>query len=189
LVTPVRPNGSSMKAVLAFAGKIGSGKTALTTALAHKLGCKRASFGDYVRHVVNSRGLRETRETLQRVGTELLEEDMYRFCGAVLRHAGWIPGETLMLDGLRHAETIDPLQRLVHPLALKIVYLEIDDETRLRRLGLRGGGDRATLSSAERHSSELQVATKLAVEADLVINGVDTIESNVCRVLDWMEHR
>ena len=178
-----------MAVVLAFAGKIGSGKTTVTTALATALGCKRASFGDYVRHVTASLNLEQTRENLQRIGSELLKQDRIGFCDAVLRYSGWTPGETLVLDGLRHAETIDPIRRLIRPAELKIIYLEIDDDTRLNRLCLRGDGDQSSLTAAESHSSELQVRSELTSRADLVINSSASVSDNVNRVIEWAQDR
>jgi len=175
-----------MAFALAFAGKIGSGKTALTTALAQALECKRASFGDYVRQVVESRALEQTRENLQRIGTEILEHDRFAFCDAVLRHAGWKRGDGLLIDGLRHLETIDPLQQLVDPARLKLVYIEISDGTRLERLQARGEGNPDALAVAEAHSSEKQVAGILAPRADLIVDGGDPIYENVRRVLEWL---
>ncbi len=176
-----------MAAVLAFAGRIGSGKTTLTTALAEALRCKRASFGDYVRHAVKALGLEGTRENLQTIGTELLERDTPGFCSEVLRHAGWTPGEALVIDGLRHAETIDPIRQLVRPLRLRIVYLEIDDAIRLERLGARGEDERAVISLAEAHSSEQQVTSNLAKLADLTIDNGGSVQESVRRVVEWAQ--
>ena len=172
---------------LAFAGKIGSGKTTLTTALAAEIGCKRASFGDYVRYVVDQRGLEQTRENLQNIGTEVLELDRRIFCTNVLQHVGWRRGDSIVIDGLRHSETIDLLQELVSPAKLKIIYVTIDDDIRLDRLGVRGDGDRRALTTAESHSSEKQVNSVLAYRADLVIDGGMPIADNVRRIIDWVK--
>jgi dephospho-CoA kinase len=178
-----------MAAVLAFAGRMGSGKTTLTTALAKALGCKRASFGDYVRHVVKERGLEQTRENLQKIGTELLDQDRLGFCSEVLHYAGWTPGEPLIIDGLRHAETIDLIRQLVSPLSLRIVYLEIDDDIRLGRLGARGEGEREALALAESHSSEQQVTSILARMAHLTIDSGVPVQESVRRVAEWAQNQ
>jgi dephospho-CoA kinase len=178
-----------MMEVLAFAGRMGSGKTTLTIALAKALGCKRASFGDYVRHIVKARGIEQTRETLQKIGTDLLQQDRLAFCSEVLRHAGWTPGDALVIDGLRHAETINLIQQLVSPLKLRIVYLRVDDAIRLERLRARGEGEREMLSLAESHSSEQQVTSILARRANLTIDGGDSVEESVRRVVEWMQNQ
>lgn len=176
-----------MAFVLAFTGKIGSGKTTLTAALARELGCRRASFGDYVRHIVSNRGLEQTRENLQMIGTELLEANLRGFCSAVLRHSGWGQGEALVIDGLRHVETINPIQDLISPARLKIISVAIDEDTRLARLGLRGDGDKKALSLADSHSSEQQVGSILLKKADLVIDGNDPVSENVSRIMAWIK--
>jgi dephospho-CoA kinase len=175
-----------MSIVLAFAGKIGSGKTTVTKALAAVLRCQRVSFGDYVRDVVSQRGLAQTRETLQLVGTELLERDLRGFCREVLVSCGWKSGEMLMIDGLRHAETIEPIRQIVKPADLKIVFLALDDQIRRERLVLRDNGDEAAITRAEDHSSERQVGF-LAERADLVIQGSQPVSEIVGQITKWIK--
>jgi dephospho-CoA kinase len=177
---------TEMALVVAFAGKIGSGKTTISTAVSQALGCKRASFGDYVRHVVSSRGLEPTRSVLQRVGTEILEDDALEFCTSVLTFSGWSRGESLVIDGLRHSETIPLLNRLVSPARLRIVYLEIDERSRVKRLGIREEAQALALRATDAHSSEQQVATTLHGIADVIIDARKPVEECVCAVLEWM---
>jgi dephospho-CoA kinase len=175
-----------MAFAIAFAGKIGSGKTTISTAVSRALGCKRASFGDYVRHIVSNRGLELTRENLQRVGTEILEADRFEFCRNVLEYSGWSRGESLVIDGLRHSETIPLLNRLVSPTKVRIAYLEIDEQSRIERLGAREEACRETLTSADAHSSEQQVEKTLRKIADVTLDGRKSIEDCVATVLEWM---
>ena len=175
-----------MTKVIAFAGKIGSGKTTLTKALAESLGCLRASFGDYVRDVVRAQGLPPTRENLQRVGTQLLESDTNGFCRAVLSQPGWRPGEMLVIDGLRHKETVNPIKDIISPAELRIVFLSVDENTRLARLAQRGDADISALTRADAHSSELQVGSTLCEMADLVLEGDESVEDTVLRVGEWI---
>ena len=174
-----------MAFVVAFAGKIGSGKTSISTMVSRVLGCKRASFGDYVRNVVSTRGLELTRENLQRVGTEILEANTFEFCRNVLSYSGWSQGEPLVIDGLRHSETIPVLNQLVSPTRLQVVYMEIDDQSRLERLGICGETQVALLASADAHSSEQQL-TALHDIADLIVDSRKPIEDCVASVLEWM---
>ncbi len=71
--------------VLAFSGGIRSGKSTLSTGVAEALGCRRVSFGDYVRAITQVRGLENCRENWQAVGESLIREDLNQFCGAVSR--------------------------------------------------------------------------------------------------------
>ena len=175
-----------MAIVLAFAGKIGSGKTTITKALADALGCSRTGFGDYVRQVVATRGLPQTRANLQIVGTELLEEDLHGFCRAVLFNCGWSPGETLVIDGLRHAETIDPIRDLVSPVPLRIIFVDVEEKVRLERLIGRADRDDQPAAQMDAHSSEQQVNSNLRERADLIIQGTDPVQDNIRKILDWI---
>jgi dephospho-CoA kinase len=128
-----------MAIVVAIAGKIGSGKTTITKSLAKLLQWPRAGFGDYVRAVARKRGESQAREHLQELGTQLLRNDPREFCKAVISSAEWRPGEGLIIDGLRHAETIGIIRELVSPAVLKIVLISVPEETRFQRLKERGG--------------------------------------------------
>ena len=175
-----------MTFVIAFAGKIGSGKTTISTAISKVLGCKRASFGDYVRQVASRRGLECTREILQYVGTEALETDKLEFCKNVLEYSGWSQGEPLVIDGLRHSETIPLLNQLVSPAQLRIVYMDIDEQSRFERLGIHGEVQMEVLTLADAHSSEQEAATILHNIADVIVDGRKPIENCVAAVLEWM---
>jgi dephospho-CoA kinase len=176
-----------MTVTIAIAGKICSGKTTIATALAKLLDCPRASFGDYVREVVANRELPPTRVNLQQVGAEILKTGTDDFCKAVLLQSGWIPGQSLVIDGLRHEETIEPIRQQVKPSELKIVFLSIDERTRSSRLAQRGDGDAIALMLADTHPSEYQANTTLAAHADLVINASQSIDEIVSEIKAWID--
>jgi dephospho-CoA kinase len=175
-----------MPLVVAFTGKIGTGKTTITKSLAEALGWPRASFGDYVRKVVREQGLPETRYNLQRVGTKLLRSDARGFCNSVLSSCGWSPGQSLIIDGLRHAETIGIIRGIVEPASLKIVFVSVPDATRLKRLRERGEGNMGTVQDAERHSSEQQVNSVLRSSADLMIEGDKPVGTIIRQLAEWV---
>lgn len=185
LVTKYQKRGMNVVFAIAFAGKIGSGKTTISTAVAQALACKRASFGDYVRFRVAELGVELTRENLQRIGTELLESDRLGFCRDVLLYAGWSEGESIVIDGLRHRETIPLLNKILSPAYLRIVYIDVDEQTRVERLVPRRETDVMALASADAHSSEQQLA---AIErmADMNLDGRNPLPSSVAAVLEWM---
>lgn len=172
--------------VVAFAGRIGSGKTTVTSSLAKLLEWHRASFGDYVRLIARERGVRATREELQRIGTEMLHEDPWHFCNSVLLNCGWKRGDNLIIDGLRHAETIGIIRELVEPAPLKIVLLRLDDVTRTERVMLREGSDATSTTLADTHSSEQQVNSTLATFADLVVDARKPVQVIVSEVTSWI---
>jgi dephospho-CoA kinase len=178
-----------MPQVIAFAGKIGSGKTTITKCLADALGWPRASFGDYVRKAVRERGLGETREVLQSVGTELLRASPPAFCNSVLQSSGWKLGNSLLIDGLRHAETIEIIQGLTQVVPLSIVFVRISEDLRLRRLEEREGWDANYRAVVEAHSSEAQVTSALAGAADFVVDNDGPIRAAVSEVAKWIKSR
>jgi len=175
-----------MPLVVAFAGKIGSGKTTITKSLAEALGWSRTGFGDYVRKVVREQGLASTRENLQRVGTEMLRRDVNNFCKSVLSNGGWQPGENLIIDGLRHVETIEVIRKAVRPADLRTVYIYVPEKARLARLRQRGDGDEGTISNVERHSSEQQVDSILRSRVDLLVEGSRPVEAIVAELAEWV---
>ncbi|HEY4678007.1 MAG TPA: AAA family ATPase [Candidatus Angelobacter sp.] len=172
--------------VIAFSGKLGSGKTTISNAVATALGWPLAGFGDYVRQVVRERGLDGTRENLQAVGTELLEADPREFCKAVLSSGGWIRGEPLLIDGLRHVKTIAIIQELISPATLRIISILVPEATRLQRLGQRDQVEAASTGIIEAHSSEQEVGSILCSHADLVLDGEKPVSVLVAEIIDWI---
>lgn len=171
--------------VLAFAGAIGSGKTTLSSAVASALGCSRVSFGDHVRGVASERGMGETREELQALGAEVIAERGWRgFCDDVIRRASWSRSQPLVIDGIRHAEALDALRSLVHPLPVDLLYLEVSPDERERRLRTRGELLSAT---APEHSTEVQVTGSLRDSAQMVLQADDDVSCLVEQVLRWMD--
>lgn len=173
--------------VLGIAGKIGSGKSTLSEELARGLGWPRASFGDFLRNVAKSRGLEESREVLQELGESFIERGANEFCRAVLAHYKWNSGEPLIIDGIRHTEVVEELRRLVAPLELRIIYLDVDDKTRFERLKqLDENMEQDKLELVESHRTEEQVKDRLPALADLRLPGDQSISELVSKVINWV---
>lgn len=173
--------------VIGIAGKIGSGKSTFSEELANGLGWPRASFGDFLRNVAKSRGLEESREVLQELGASFIERGPNEFCRALLAHYKWNSGEPLIIDGIRHTEVVDELRRLVAPLELRIIYLEVDDKTRFERLKqLDETMERETLELVESHRTEEQVKDRLPALADLRLPGDQSVSKLVSKVINWV---
>ena len=99
--------------IVAFAGRIGAGKSSISQVLAGDLRWKFAHFGTFVRKTASKRGLDVSRESLQAVGEELEATDAEAFCRAVLDDAGWNLGEPAVVDGIRHVRILETLGSLV----------------------------------------------------------------------------
>jgi cytidylate kinase len=160
----------SANLVVAFAGRIGAGKSSVSAAFAQELGWKFASFGAFVRRTATERGMDLSRESLQTVGAELEAKDAAKFCRAVLDDAGWNAFEPAVVEGIRHVRILDTLKGQVAPQPVFLVYLEAPEELRRNRLQERGAQEAHCLERAETHSTERDVVTELPQLADLVLS-------------------
>ena len=175
--------------VLSFAGSIASGKSTLSIEAASSLGWSRISFGDYVRTVARRQGLGESRKVLQAVGASLINQGMEQFCRSVLAQVNWEFGQPLVVDGIRHAEAIDTLRRLVAPLELVLVFIAANELTREARLIHRGLNHHERQQQIEAHSTEVQVQTVLPGIADLTVDSTQKTEELVKEIMIWMQQR
>ena len=172
--------------VLGFAGKIGSGKSTVSAEVAKALGWPRASFGDYLRTVAKSNGFGESREVLQELGSSLVEKGAEEFCRSVLAHYQWSAGEPLIVDGVRHAEVVEALRRLVAPLELRLVFIDVDDRTRRDRLPTTDKDMPKKLQLIETHMTEKQVNECLPALADLRLPGSQPVATLVSTIVNWV---
>lgn len=171
--------------VIGISGLTGSGKTTLSKSLAQKLRIKRVSFGDYVRKVVRSRKLEETRRNLQAVGQELVQQDPNSFCVAVLENAKW-KGEPIVIEGIRHLEVLIALSKLMNPLKLVLIYIELQENIRNSRLLDRNLVD-SHREMIDKHESEQQVKYLLKNKADLCVDGNKNVEFLVVDIVNWLD--
>jgi hypothetical protein len=173
-----------VEVAVGISGRIGSGKTSLAVVVAERLNCPRASFGDYVRSVANERGLDSSqREVLQEVGDDLIAAGWDAFCAAVLNSAGYSSGP-VVVDGIRHADAAQTMQKLVAPTVWKLVAVESEDATRRSRLAARGVDDAGT-TQADAHPNEGEVASVMA-SADLVVSSDSTVAAAADVVVEWL---
>ena len=153
--------------ILMLSGQTGSGKTSLARELALKLNANFASFGSYVRTVATSRGIGLDRISLQNLGQTLIEEfgpDV--FVREVLTLGQGSSDAITILDGVRSVEIWHAVQKLAPGCVL--VYLDIEEKERIRRLVERDGLDPASIQWAMRHSMEMSVP-ELRPHADLIL--------------------
>jgi cytidylate kinase len=160
----------NMHPIIAFAGRMGSGKSSVSEAIAADLGWQFASFGGFVRKTATSRGVEHTRESLQAIGEELEANDPAKFCRAVLDDVGWHPGKSAVVEGIRHVRIWETLRNLVAPQPVFLVYLEAPEELRRARLQERGAQEANYLERTEAHSTERDVIAELPKLAKLVLS-------------------
>jgi len=172
--------------LVAVSGRIASGKSTVAYRLAELLGCPRSSFGEYVRAVVASRGLKPHRENLQAVGDALINSGWEPFCRAVLMQSGWQPGRSLVVEGVRHVEAVHQLRNLVAPSSLFLIHLQVDEELRQKRFSARGGDSGAVVGLHDSHPTEREVGVALPLIANLVLDGARPIDELAEAIIDFV---
>ena len=173
----------SLKIIL-FAGPICSGKSALSKALAQKLGCRCVSFADYLRHAANDQRLSTSRSSLQDLGQQLIDKGWLPFCQNVLDFAQWVPGLSLVVDGVRHVEAVHTLRSLTSPNPLTVIFVETPLQIRKERFTARE--PEGSFEIADSHPIERDAGARLRQLADHVVDGgaplADTVDQLVRRI-------
>lgn len=170
--------------VVCFSGRIGSGKTSVTRALADHLGWRRAGFGDYLRdRIVREGGDASDREALQELGQRLVDTNAEQFCRDVLAHAGHVQGESLLVDGIRHVAVYQIVALLVAPARSRLIHLSADNEHVRDRVDRRSG-EASDLDRAEAHRVEAELANDVPAVADAIIDGNRAFEAVVDIAVD-----
>jgi len=170
-----------MNCVLAFGGSTKSGKTTIGRLLAREHGLRFASFGEYVRKVAIMGMKHPSLADVQAVGLSLVTNDLAGLCQAVLREAGFVRGEGLVVDGIRHVKAITMLKGILRDQSLRVVYLECARAIRCERGGF-------SLNELQRLDSHPVEAERLAVKnaADFVLDtSLLTPRESLTCIRDW----
>lgn len=177
--------------IVAFSGKIGSGKSAVSIAVAQALHLPQVSFGNYVRQQAQLRQLEPTRQHLQELGEHLLQTNALGFCRAVLdQEPNWTDG--VVIDGIRHQTVLQLLRQLVAPQSLFHVHLTLEEEVRTQRLAQRPGEIPANVQEQYRaaaHPTEQQVNETLPIIADMVVDSAGSLETVVAQIMGLLTRR
>ncbi|MGA0603920.1 AAA family ATPase [Caulobacter sp. KR2-114] len=177
--------------IIALAGAIGSGKSTLANALAAVRESRCASFGSYVRHLVDERGLDvNDRTVLQDVGHERVETDARVFLDDTLQWAGHHPAGELVLDGVRHLKILAALHARARELndPTVLVYLDTPVDVRHARVASRGKTLEQILED-ERHPAERDLYEGLRNAADLRLDGDRPVQELRDKVLAFLAGR
>jgi dephospho-CoA kinase len=174
-----------MNTAFAFCGPIGSGKSSVSKAFAARIGAGWNSFGNTVKQIVDEAGLPLTRETLQRVGEELVQKNPTEFCNRVISGAQLGSATPVVIDGIRHISILELLRSLIFPRSFACIYVESPLQLRLQRVKQRDGVSVERLAVLEKHSTEVEVQKQLRDRADLIIQNSDSLEQCVNEIRDW----
>lgn len=172
--------------IIAFAGQRGSGKTTISEGVAKVLNWPRASFGEYLRAAAKRQGVGDATENLQELGAALAAEPD-RFCDAVLTFSKWEAGEPLIVEGVRHEAILESLRRKVAPLEVRLVYLDIGEVERAKRLSQREFSTKERIDAVESHSTESQVKSVLSDAADFRVSTEESADLVVGKIVEWIQ--
>jgi hypothetical protein len=103
-----------------------------------------------------------------------------------LAHFGWQSGEPVVIDGVRHREVVEALRRVVAPLELRLIFLDVAEEQRRERLVREGEIDPDKMPQIEKHSTEKQVTTVLPDMADLKVSTRGDFRDVVREIVSWV---
>jgi dephospho-CoA kinase len=173
-------------AVVCLSSRMGAGKSTLAISLADSLGWTHTSFGDYVRAVADQRGSGQSREALQQIGEDLVSNSLEPFTRAVISRVPWQRG--CVIDGIRHLEVLATIKRIVSPLSVFLVFIDISEAIRKQRLRDRGMTDQQ-IDAADQHEIEAQVGTVITEQADLHVDGLSEIQPTVDQIRQFLEER
>ena len=163
--------------VVGLAGPIGSGKTTIGARLADSLGVPFGSFGRIIRTIARNKGIPESRENLQRLGQQLVENDPERLCRDVLKDMGWQPGMSVVIEGIRHLTIVDALRQLTRPVPFRLVYIDIDLRTELARTSLSSNA----MQQYQLDATEIQLPNLRDI-SDIRVSGTSPIDETVAQI-------
>jgi dephospho-CoA kinase len=164
--------------VVSLAGRRGSGKSAIASTL-QRSGFALAAFGGFVRAVATARGIDHEVPALEALGTTLIVElGWENFCRQVL--AGTESAHRVVVDGVRHCAAREALRRIALPYRAALVFVDVDEDERARRLRERGrpGDDRSTPEMSDE-------VDELREGADFVVSGSGDLAAEQVRA--WIE--
>lgn len=170
--------------VIGVAGRVGSGKSSLATVLSEQSGWPVVRFSDYLKHLAAERGIVSDRESLQRLGVECIEAGWGRFCSAVLEFGGWRPGDSVIVEGIRHPEAVGALNAVAAPGRVFLVFLAADDVVIQARIRVRDGSE-VELQKIESHPSDGGVGERLHAVTDIVLDASRPLPALAGEVWRW----
>ena len=162
-----------MKAVICLSGGIASGKTTVAHALAeHFPSVAVRSFGDVVRNRARSQGRVLDRATLQAVGLSLVQAGWRSFVDVLLEDAPQSV-DILVVEGIRHFETVEELRRRHLSDRFLTVYLKIELVVQERRIRERNESPASRGHAVESSLPEVEARADLIVDGTLALSEIE----------------
>lgn len=165
-----------MKTKIYVTGKICSGKSTLAQKIAEHTGYPLISFGGILKCHLLKNDLSVTRESLQRIGHELIDQLGHEgFLQWSIKHSpqiGW--NSPLIVDGLRHGAIYSCLVEMF-PCGI-LIYCLCDPKTQLVRLMARDQVSEEEARSILSHETE-QYISELEPQAHLFFRPEDSFKN------------
>lgn len=153
-----------------IAGRIGSGKTKISKAVADELGYRWNSYSTTIKNIARERGLPIVRDALQQLGQSLIDLDSEALTRRVLAEATPIRSGPVVIDGLRHSHIPKVIRGIIDPDELIVIFVDVDDSVRRARLRERDNLTELQIDQAEEHATEVQVTTVIRELADYIVD-------------------
>jgi hypothetical protein len=113
--------------------------------------------------------LEPSREQLQNLGQSLVQDDPEQFCRDVLANAGFVPGNDILLDGIRHVDIQRHVAMIVKPSTAVLIHLAAEDDVVVKRVEQRGSSKQEFLR-ANSHPVEKDLYQSLPDMADFIVD-------------------
>ena len=179
---------SSKNLLVCFSGKIASGKTSLSKAVASQLECGWASFGSYLKAYAKEQGVDPScRESLQELGQSRIDGDARSFCSDVLMSGGFVLGQDFVLDSVRHHEILPHLADLASPSEVRLVFIDTPNDVRRCRVRSRSQNEETDFERADRHPVESGMNHEIQQRADVIIDGVQSLVDAVNECMEMIQ--
>jgi dephospho-CoA kinase len=176
-----------LKIAISAIGKISSGKSTFAKYLSQKYNIPVASFGGYVKHHCEQKGLPIDRDTLQNVGLSLVRANPEDFLSRVIDfYAGNSP--FLIFDGVRNATILAAVKAISEK--SMYIYVSTNLDVRFQRYLARGkSSDQAVtfdeFVKIDDHQIEREIES-LQKDCDAVIDGNSSYEENEPKMLNTL---
>lgn len=109
---------------------------------------------------------------MQVLGASLVNKNPTKFCRDVLNQFSWQPGDPLVIEGIRHIEILNTLNRILAPQHVELIYIELSDNELKKR---RSFSISTYAQGIDNHSTENEYDL-LRGNANLVIDGSESVE-------------
>lgn len=162
-----------------FSGKIASGKTTISTALANYLGINRYTVSDYLKNYADIYyNGNHSRDTLQKIGDIKRKEGYKKFCIDFLTFINYEKDMSFIIDGIRTIEFLEEMKLCLINEKVIHIFIEIDEKLRHERMLKRNAQDQLYYQ----HHTE-NYSRKLMEAADIIVNSNNNVTAIVAYIL------